>query len=91
MTDPRETLRLILLTVFEAALGADFGDVPEEEIAEQLVERLGRAGGLSETEIIERLGRKYGLSPDEVRVGFAAMEDNVSWNENGNPLGPPLQ
>jgi hypothetical protein len=88
--DPRTTLRLILQTLFEAALGCAVEEIATEE---EFFERIALASGhaLSPDELIERLGCEHGLTLDQIRAGYAAMEDSTNWDEDGKPIGPPLQ
>jgi hypothetical protein len=88
--DPRETLRLILQTLVEAALGCEVGEIASPAELEEHI-ALARGHVLSADELIARLGREHGLTPDQIRVSYAAIEEQTSWDEDGKPIGPALQ
>lgn len=92
--DPRETLRLILETLFFAQfddLNAVAAAIAAGADPEETLRNAYNGVELSEAEIYQRLHREHGLTTEEIQAGYAAMETDVSWDENGNPIGPPLQ
>jgi hypothetical protein len=96
--DPRVTLRLIVETLFVHHYG-DGTEIKATAWQSPDEATLPRDGAdpdenptwLSEQELIELVSREHGLATEEVKGGFAAMSESVTWDKDGNPIGPPLQ